>query len=70
MRGFLKVYEDITVTFETAWLQLLPDINSQVDWLSNGFIFTMEEQLRKHVHSKERASIGRKTVKICLAADA
>lgn len=61
MRGFLKVCEDVTVTFEIAWLQLLPDLNSQVDWFSSGFIFTMEKQLRKHPRQKkkEQAQGGR-----------
>lgn len=50
MHGFLKVHEGVTVTFEIARLHLLSDLNSPVDWLSSGFISTMEEQLRKHVH--------------------
>ena len=71
MRGVLKVCEDVTVTFETAQLQLLPDVNFQLDWLSSGFISTMEEQLRKHVHGSERPcalrdSVGRKLLKSVL----
>lgn len=67
--GFLKVHKGLAVlpehkslffsrdqrfTFEHIQLWLLPDLNSQVDWLSSRLISTMEEQLRKQVHGKER----------------
>lgn len=86
--GFLDVQKGVTVPPEHKSLFFSTDsrfvfVNAVTAvtcfkfssvWLSSRFSFTMEEQLRKHVHGKERPcalreSLRRKTANICLTAD-